>query len=467
MRNKKKLRLSILLLADNQRGHANTVLDHISSFFKYSSNKFYIYNPRWLATNFLLDLNEFDAVVIHYSLPIIHIHYVALDLREKLRQYKGLKIQFIQDDYRQVNEYTEMMRYIGINVLFTPYPTDKIPLIYNEERLPEVAKYTNLTGYIPERYKKLEAPPIATRPIDVGYRGRDIPFWLGVLSQEKAWIGEKFLQFAASTQLKCDIAWKEQERIYGKDWDRFISSCKAMLGTESGASITDFDGSAESKTKEYLKAHPHADFWEVYENVLVPYEGNLVENTISPRVFECAAHRTALILFPGEYSGILQPWVHYIPLEKDFSNIEIVLAKLRDIQFLEKMTQRTYEDLVATGKYSFRTFIKAFDSVVMQHYFLQRVVEQYKIRYLAAYLESHARRVHIKYLHFILKDILQKLGLPRVLSISYFKQTAVAALSRMYYRILRFVVVTCLQNLLPASSYNALKNFYWRCKMKS
>lgn len=360
-------KVSILLLCDDQHGNVNTVSDHINAFLQLSHYKLYTYNPRNLPFNYFLDLNEFDAVVIHYSLAIVSAHVISPDLRRKIRDFKGLKIQYIQDDYRQVDHYTAMMRYLGIDVLFTPYPAEKIPLIYDEKRLPNVTKLTTLTGYVPDRFVNLEPPPLETRNIDVGYRGREIPFWLGILSQEKAWIGKGFLKHATTYDLRCDIAWKEQDRIYGNDWDRFISSCKTMLGTESGVSITDFDGSIEFKTMEYLQANPHADFWEVYEHVLRPFEGNLVENTISPRVFECAAHRTAMILFPGEYSKILEPWVHYIPLQKDFSNIDEVVSKLRDTDFLKALTERTYNDLIDSGRYSYRAMIKEFDEIVESH----------------------------------------------------------------------------------------------------
>jgi hypothetical protein len=138
------------------------------------------------------------------------------------------------------------------------------------------------------------------------------------------------------------------------------------------------------KTKEYLAIHPHADFWEVYENVLKTYEGNLVENTVSPRVFECAAHRTAMILFPGEYSGLVEPWVHYIPLQKDFSNMEEVVAALHDTNFLKALTERAYNDLIRSGKYSYQAMIQEFDQVIEEHLTYVKRAPYLKIRFWLA-----------------------------------------------------------------------------------
>jgi hypothetical protein len=50
-------------------------------------------------------------------------------------------------------------------------------------------------------------------------------------------------------------------------------------------------------------------------------------NQVSPKLLESARLGTALILFRGSYAGVIEPDKHYIPLEKDFSNIEGALRK--------------------------------------------------------------------------------------------------------------------------------------------
>jgi len=280
-----------------------------------------------------------------------------------------------------------MMRYLGINVLFTLYPEDKIAKVWDQTRLPNVAVFTTLAGYVPDSLLNLETTPIATRPIDIGYRGRALPYWLGRLGQEKVWIAQGVLERAPYYGLCCDIGWLEEDRIYGEQWNVFIRSCKAMLGTESGASITDFDGSIQARVNEYMTSHPDADFFAVQRAVLMPYENNLVINVISPRMFEAIALRTALIMFPGHYSGLLQPWVHYIPLEKDFSNMDQVVEKLRDLEYLQTITQRAYTDLVASGHYSYRRFIQEFDRIIEEQMQGRLVRRSTKFRYWLAQLE--------------------------------------------------------------------------------
>src|SRR3954454_10126113 len=131
-------------------------------------------------------------------------------------------------------------------------------------------------------------PPLAGRPLDVSYPGRDVPLWLGRLRREKGENGEGCLARCQEHGLHCDISSREQDRIYGPKWTQFLASSRATLGTESGASIVDFDGSIQAETRRYLVRNPGADFTEVEQVVLAPHEGNVRIAVASPRLFEAA-----------------------------------------------------------------------------------------------------------------------------------------------------------------------------------
>ena len=430
-----KHRLSILLLCDDDHNHANTVLDHIRAFTDLSRHEVHAFNCRGLIMGCkFLNFDDFDVVVIHYSIFIISDYYIHPDLREKLRRFQGLKIQFIQDDYRRIDEFSAMMRYIGIHILFTLYPTALIAKVWDECRLPGVAKISTLAGYVPYRLVDFKAPPLDSRPLDIGYRARKLPYWLGQFSQEKFWIGQGVLSLAEKYGLRCDISWREEDRIYGQKWYKFISSCKATLGTESGASIADFDGSVERLVQKYLELHPDVEFFEVQRKILKPYENNVAIKVISPRMFEAIAMRTALILFPGEYSGILKPWVHYIPLEKDFSNIAEVVDKLRDIAFLQALIERAYEDIIASDRYSFRRFISEFDEVVTKYG--TALEKRRKLGFLLVQLESKIERT------FFIPPIMYVGKVKRLLEIGY-------VVVQLFLRdpVLRRIMVQCFKNV--------------------
>ena len=358
-------RLSILLLCDDWPGHANTVLDHINAFRRFSKHRVRTFNPANMRNSVALDLDEFDVVVIHYSLVLSDDRYVSAPFREKLKRFRGLKVQFMQDEYRWVDRATSASRDAGIGVLFTAAREPAARQLY-DERLPGVRRVPTLTGYVPENLQTLPAKPLKDRMLDVGYRGRDLPFWLGRLTQEKVWIGKGFLERAAKYGLQCDIGWREEDRIYGTRWVDFIGSARATLGTESGASIADFDGRVEEAVRAYLRIHPAAPYDAVDKAVLRPFEGNVVVNVISPRVFEAVSLGTALVMFPGDYSGIVVPDEHYISLEKDFSNFDQVVEKLRDNDYLDALTARARDHVVESGNWSYGAFIEEFDRVVAE-----------------------------------------------------------------------------------------------------
>ncbi|MDQ2984961.1 MAG: hypothetical protein M3R70_13725 [Actinomycetota bacterium] len=356
---------SILLLCDESQQTGN-VRQHLAAFEQFSRHRIYTFNPiEQPRAAALLDLGEFDVVVLHYTLIVTLERYLPQALAEKIAAFEGLKVQFIQDEYRWVDAVTARMLELGIDLLYTCMPPDVAAQVYGP-RLPEVTTVTTLAGYAPAEPARRPVLAPAERRIDVGYRGRDVPYWLGRLGRDKVEIGREFLARASAFDLRCDIAWDEPSRIYGEPWNQFLASCRATLGTESGASVVDFDGSIEARTRDYLVRRPTATFDEVEQQILEPYEDRVRIAVASPRIFEAAALRTAMILYSGGHSGVVEPGVHYIELYKDFSNLPDVVEQLRDERLLAALTGRAHADLIESGRYSLETFVGEFDQLVAE-----------------------------------------------------------------------------------------------------
>lgn len=364
-------KLNVLLLCNRPaRGaDASTVTDHLDSFQRFSRhNVFELSFIRELPSR--LDLARFDAVVIHYSTALGYYvdHYISPAARQRVRDFPGLKVAFIQDEYRMIDRVHEVLRFLGIDVLFTCVPTPEIAKVYPADKLPGVTRINNLTGYVPEALLSRKVAPIAERSVDVGYRARKPPFWLGALGVEKWQIAERLIAHAEGTGLRLDVSFSEADRLYGEQWTGFVASCRAMLGVESGASVFDFTGDLQRQVDTYVAANPQASFEEVQAKFLRPYEGLIRLNQISPRCFEAAALRTAMVLYEGEYSGLLQPWRHYLPLKKDFSNFAEVLAALRDADGLQHLVDRTFDEVARNPANSYHAFIEQFDEVIEREY---------------------------------------------------------------------------------------------------
>ena len=363
------LELNILLLCNKPDigVDANTIIDHISAVENYSQHNIYTCSnlgdfPRQLK------LEKFDVIIIHYSICLLHDRYLSRDAKKNIREYKGLKVIFIQDEYRQINKIVQELRYLDVNVLFTCFPELEIENIYPEQKLPGVKKYNNLTGYVPEKLLSYQHSQLVKRPIDVGYRARKVPFWLGELSFGKWDIVEQWKKNVTDKSFKIDISYKERDRFYGSKWLAFLSSCKATLGVESGASVFDFTGEIEMQVNAHQALHPKDTFREVQKKYLANHENKHYLNQISPRCFEAIALKTALVLYEGEYSGILKPDRHYISLKKDYSNIDEVLEQIKDTRYLQKMVDIAYEEIALNSKYSYKNFIEKLDGIISKSF---------------------------------------------------------------------------------------------------
>ena len=354
----------VLLLCDFRPREAATVIDHIDAIRRWSRYDVFVL-PILGDLPDELPLEAFDALVIHYNLVMSVDTYLSPLARWRISQYRGIKAAFIQDEYRFVNSTVGVMRTLGIEVLFTCVPEDQVELVYPEAALPEMRrKVTVLTGYVPQELLSLPIVPYQDRAVDVGYRGRRLPAWLGRLAQEKVVIADRFLADAPAHALSTDISTSEDDRLYGDAWIQFVARSRATLGVESGASVFDFDGSIEQAIRNHLSTHPDASFEELHRLFLADVDGRIRLNQISPRAFEAAALGTLMVLYPGDYSGILTPRRHYVPLEKDHSNMAEVADAIHDRATWERITGQARDEVALNPRYSFQAMVEAMDDAL-------------------------------------------------------------------------------------------------------
>lgn len=357
-------RLKVLLLADDQH-ISNPVRDYINAFVIYSDNEITVTNPIHARTPNYFQFCSFDVVIIHYSIYVLGDYFLSEEYREVIKKFPGLKVQIIQDEHRLINQMKEQMADFGVSIIISSLAPRNAQEVYGSDNLPGITVVSCMPGYIPDELHKIKAPDIAERPLDVVYRGRTLTPTLGIHSYDKLRIGEEFAAVAKSNGLTFDISSDEESRLYGDDWLRFLSSGRATLGVEGGASIFDFDGQVSRLVSEFRELNPSAGFHEIWKSTVSQYEGNVVHKTITPRILEAVATKTALVLFPGEYSGVLSPGQHYIELKRDFSNIDMVLEQLRDTSGLQRLVDRNFDEILGLERLTFRYFIIKLDQLIL------------------------------------------------------------------------------------------------------
>jgi len=315
-----------------------------------------------------IDLARYDGLLIHCTTSYNVANLVSLDrqLHTKIADFKGLKILMKQDEHFRTHAVADYLGSRRFDVLVTLVPERDRLRFYPPERAGRLRLIPWLTGYVTAEMQGMRAPPLSARPIDVGYRGSLQPWYFGTLAYDKYEIGERFKAAAQRYELSVDISSRWEDRFSGAAWYEFLCRSRAVLGVESGASIVDFDGEVERRVAGYLKQHPGATFQAVYDAELAKYEGNCQYRTISPRHFEAAACKCVQVLYEGEYAGIFQPDRHFIPLRRDFSNIDTVVTRLRDLDYCQDLVDRSFAEIILDPQYSYGAFVRRLDDAIVE-----------------------------------------------------------------------------------------------------
>lgn len=336
-----------------------TTHHYVDAFRRYSSLAvdYLAINP-WRAPA-PIELSEYDAVFLSYCARLVVDGHVPDEIKQALADFGGLTLVAVQDEYERTHILRRELADIGADLVLTCVPQAYVEYVYPPSLFPMTEFVTTLTGYAPE----LPASSLASvaalgrRPIGVGYRARRLPARYGRLGRMKSEIAVRVGSACAARGISHDISTEEKDRIYGDAWFRFVGSCQIMLGSESGSNVFDLDGSIER-----LSATDPSS--AELDAIIATRDAEINMGQISPRIFEAAAMGTPLLMFRGQYSGILEPDIHYIPLEHDYSNLESALDRTLDMRALTVMAERTHCDLIASGRFSYATFVKNIDAMI-------------------------------------------------------------------------------------------------------
>ncbi|MDQ3141510.1 MAG: hypothetical protein M3Q56_04605, partial [Bacteroidota bacterium] len=276
----------------------------------------------------------------------------------------GYKIAIPQDEYINTKYVCDFILKHQIKSIFTCLFEEDFEKVYPRSKTGLEHYITVFPGYADDSqidFWKNKTKPHNQRKVDIGYRARRTPFYLGELGTYKWRITDKFLQF--SNVLKINISNKAKDVIVGDKWVEFLSDCRCVLGTESGASLHDPEGMIRLKVEVFLKNVPNASFEEVKLNCFPQDDWNINLATLSPRHFEACILKNCQILFEGKYAGVLKAGIHYIEVKKDWTNLQEVINKVTDIKYCEQIADQAYKDLIDSKLYTYSGFVE----LIMNH----------------------------------------------------------------------------------------------------
>ena len=243
-----------------------------------------------------------------------------LDYLDRTSAYK---VAFFQDEYTRCVQRFRFLNDHRIDCVYTCLEPPEFDKVYGHyTNVPKLV--SNVPGYVSDDLLEAArrfavADPL--RSVDVGYRGRPLPPYLGQGAMEKHLIGERFSALASDSGLRLDILGAEADRLYGDSWYAFLANCRCVLGVESGVSAFDLE---DEVLTEYLALERENGTVALEDLQSLPrWEDRVFYRTISPRHFEAAAFRVCQVLFEGQYSGALEPMVALHPARRKTSRISM------------------------------------------------------------------------------------------------------------------------------------------------
>lgn len=301
---------------------------------------------------------RFDLVVFHTTFLSCRWNPPAFErLLERAAPLSGLgraRAAMPQDEFIHTDLLEQFLTRFDITHLFTAASQSLWSQIYPGACSSGVEVHQVLTGYLdPQWVQSLQTADAwnRDRPIDLGYRAKAVPYWLGDHGRLKVSIADAVTPVANERGLVTDISLKPQDTFLGAEWTAFLLRCKWVLGVEGGASILDADGSLRQRVDAFVTEHPDADYDTVRRACFAGMDGGLDLRAISPRHLEACATRTAQLLVEGEYTGILRSGEHYVPIKRDYSNVEEALEIAGDEDVRAAMVERCFQDIVASGRF--------------------------------------------------------------------------------------------------------------------
>jgi hypothetical protein len=359
----RKLNILVIFVMNKYPMRA-TLWDQLYCFRHYSEHNCFYLNLTVRSVPWYLRHVKFDLIVFGTIFLANRIKAEWFEpLLKKARALKSMeaaRIAFPQDEHTHTDVLINFLEEFEVDSVFSVGPPSEWSKLYDRASLERVRFFNVLTGYLNDatvgRINKFAAEG-RRRDIDIGYRTWLAGAWLGRHGLLRQKIADLFLEHAPARGLKTDISTRSEDTIWGDDWYKFLLRCKYTISVEGGASVPDRDGTLKERVEAYQRQHPRASFAEIEQACFPGLDGTIRYVALSPRHLECCATKTCQILVEGEYNGILEPGRHYIELKSDFSNITDVLDQMQSEELRREITERAFQEIVASGKYTYQSFV--------------------------------------------------------------------------------------------------------------
>lgn len=294
--------------------------------------------------------NNFDIIIILHS-AFSNACHVPKFIQNIISLKKSYKIYFIGNEYKLMPEKIKFTKDLKIDLFVTQSLSKSIIELYKNELKCDVIGLPGGGLDTDIFYPKKE---FHKRSIDIGYRAYDEPLYFG--HQERFQLMQKSKEILSKTNLKHDLSMNESDRFVNENWSNFINECKSFIGTNTGYDYFELTDEIRNEVNVYLNSFKKLNNQQLYEKA---YKKSFINRKktnsmrlISGRNIEVAGCKTLQLLVDGDYGGYFMPDVHYIKINKDYSNLEECFEKLSDKNFCEKIINNSYNIVTQNLKFS-------------------------------------------------------------------------------------------------------------------
>lgn len=296
-------------------------------------------------------IHEYDLIIASHAATGDDMSGL-LATRERFLKRRGKLAVFIGNEYDIMAEKIRFIQDAGADFICTQLPLKAAAWLYDacvQGRLLALPHGLNPNRYHPQ--------PWVPRTVDIGFKGDIYYPWVG--DMERTRLIRYFADRGRAFRLACDI---QEKRVDGDVWCRFLNGCKGIMGAESGTYYLNERGGVLKRAKAHMKEHPETSFEELHERYFRDIAEPVSGKAISSRHFEPIGTKTCQIMLEGDYNGILRADEHYIPVQRDLSDVVEAIFKFKDEDFRRRMVDRTFEYVMDSHTYAHR--VREFVSLV-------------------------------------------------------------------------------------------------------
>lgn len=264
------------------------------------------------------------------------------------------RVLFLQDDYVRLDKTVRFARKYDVIVYSVFSDIDEL---YANSKVVSRPWLIGFADHDMDQYLQTLLIPWDERKIDIGQRVTRTTLEFGSEGRKKAELAEKFREFATDEGFTCDISTLDEDRFSGDEWFKFLANARSTIGRQSGASLITRSPWLQVHATVIESVYEEEPFNRQIKRLLGRRHKEVPLLAPSPRIFEGASLQVLQILESSQVSYGIEPWIHFVPIEHDFSNIDIVFDFLKSSE-APKMAKNCYFELFGNPKWSREQWIK-------------------------------------------------------------------------------------------------------------